>query len=85
MAQVKIYTTPTCPYCMMAKRLLTKKGVAYEEIGVAGDHEKRAWLREITGRHTVPQVFVDDVAYGGYTDIAALDREGRLDGILAGA
>jgi len=82
MPKVLVYTTPFCGYCTRAKRLLEAKGVAYEEIDVARDLEKRRWLVEVTGLTTVPQVFVDDVPYGGFTDLLALDRAGRLDGIL---
>ena len=83
MAKIKIYTTPTCGYCRAALALLNDKGVEYENIDVSGDQEKRRWLRELTGQFTVPQVFIDEKSYGGYTDIAALDRNGRLDELLA--
>lgn len=63
----------------MAKALLKKKGVTFEEINVAGDPKARAWLQKATGQHTVPQIFIDDVSYGGYSDIAALDQAGQLD------
>lgn len=66
----------------MAKRLMKDKGVAYEEIDVATDHDKRMWLVEATGQRTVPQVFIDGKPYGGYTDIAALDKKGELDPLL---
>ncbi|MDB4988074.1 MAG: glutaredoxin 3 [Myxococcaceae bacterium] len=82
MAQVAIYTTPACPYCVMAKRLMREKGVAFEEIDVAADTDKRRWLVETTGQRTVPQVFIDGKPYGGFTDIAALDRKGELNALL---
>ncbi|MFT3923910.1 MAG: glutaredoxin 3 [Myxococcales bacterium] len=82
MAKVLIYTTPFCGYCWRVKQLLERKGVPYEEIDVARDTAKRRWLVEVTGMTTVPQVFVNDVSYGGFTDLLALDRAGRLDGIL---
>lgn len=82
MAEVLVYTTPSCPYCVMAKRLLTQKGVGYKEIDVAGDDEKRRWLVETTGQRTVPQIFIDGKPYGGFTDIAALDKQGKLDPVL---
>lgn len=82
MAEVQVYTTPICPYCVRAKRLLNEKGVAYEEIDVAHDDAKRAWLVKETGQRTVPQIFIDGKPYGGYTDIAALDRQGKLDPLL---
>jgi glutaredoxin 3 len=82
MAQVAIYTTPACPYCVMAKRLMREKGVDFEEIDVATDTDKRRWLVETTGQRTVPQVFIDGKPYGGFTDIAALDRKGELNPLL---
>lgn len=81
-APVKIYVTAFCGYCRAALQLLDHKGVQYERIDVDGDHATRAWLREQTGQSTVPQVFIDGKSYGGYTDIAALDRRGELDGLL---
>ena len=83
MAEVKIYTTKLCPYCIRAKSLLSRKGVAYQEIDVSGNREMRRWLADETGRQTVPQIFINGQAVGGYDDIAALDRQGRLDGMLA--
>jgi glutaredoxin 3 len=83
MAEILLYTKPWCGYCFMAKRLLQQKGVAYREIDTNGDEKTRAWLREATGQSTVPQLFVDGKSYGGYTDMAALDRAGELDAILA--
>jgi glutaredoxin 3 len=82
MTEVLVYTTPSCPYCVMAKRLLTQKGVAFREIDVAFDGDKRRWLAETTGQKTVPQVFIGGKPYGGFTDIAALDRAGKLDPLL---
>jgi len=85
MAHVAIYTTPSCPYCVMAKRLMREKGVEYEEIDVATDTDKRRWLVETTGQRTVPQIFIGGRPYGGYTDIAALDKKGELDPLLGKA
>jgi glutaredoxin 3 len=82
MAHVEIYTTQACPYCVMAKRLMKEKGVAFQEIDVQTDFEKRKWLVETTGQRTVPQVFIDGKPYGGFTDIAALDKKGELDPLL---
>jgi glutaredoxin 3 len=82
MPKVTMYSTPYCPYCVMARRLLTQKGVPFEDIDVTGDTEKRRWLVEATGRRTVPQIFVDGRSYGGFDDIAALDRRGQLDHVL---
>ncbi|MFK7998923.1 MAG: glutaredoxin 3 [Polyangiales bacterium] len=83
MSSVVLYTTPFCPYCVMAKRLFTTKGVDFEEINVAGDHEKRSWLLEETGQRTVPQIFIDGKSYGGYSDVSALDRQGGLDPLIS--
>jgi glutaredoxin 3 len=83
MKRVVIYTTPVCPYCVSAKRLLKKKGVAYVEIDVAGDDEARIQLTERTGLRTVPQIFVGDEHVGGSDDLHALDVAGRLDELLA--
>jgi glutaredoxin 3 len=69
----------------MAKRLMREKGVSFDEIDVATDTDKRRWLVETTGQRTVPQVFIDGKPYGGYTDIAALDKKGELDPLLGKA
>ena len=82
MAEVKIYTREWCGYCTAALRLLRKKGVAFEHIDTTGDPDKRRWLVEATGRTTVPQIFIDGRAVGGYTDIRALDERGVLDRML---
>ena len=83
MALVKIFTTPWCGYCHAAVRLLRDKGVAFEQIDV--DHPKaRRWLREVSGRSTVPQIFIDGRPIGGFTDLRALDERGELDRWLAG-
>ncbi len=84
MARIQVYTKKNCPYCVRAKQLLARKGVAYEEIDVEGDDEKRVWLAEVTGQKTVPQIFADGRPLGGFSDIDALDREGKLDPILRG-
>ncbi len=82
MREVVVYTIPMCIYCHLALRLLREKGVEFREVGVRGDTETRRWLEKTTGQRTVPQVFIDGKPYGGYSDIAALDREGRLDALL---
>lgn len=74
-----MYTTLICPYCIRAKMLLKKKGVDFEEIDVSSDHEKRAWLVKATGRRTVPQIFINEEAIGGFDEMSALDRAGELD------
>ncbi|WP_442756290.1 glutaredoxin 3 [Methylocystis sp. JAN1] len=84
MARIEIYTTPTCPYCIAAKKLLTQKGASFEEISVAGDPEGRAAMTaRAGGRATVPQIFIDGRHIGGCDDLYALDGEGGLDPLLA--
>jgi len=85
MPSVTLYTTPFCGYCMAAKRLLGSKGVAYAEIDVAADPSRRAeMVGRSAGRRTVPQIFVGDTHVGGFDELHALDRTGRLDPLLAG-
>lgn len=85
MATIEIYTTPFCPYCMMAKRLLTKKGASFREIDVSGKPELRQQMMiRAGGRRTVPQIFIDGRHVGGSDDIHALDSRGQLDPLLAG-
>ena len=85
MAKVEIYTTPFCPYCSRAKALLAGKGVAFEEVDAPhGSAARRAAIERSGGRTTVPQVFVDGRALGGSDELAALERSGQLDTILAG-
>ncbi len=79
-----MYTRRWCGYCTAAQRLLQEKNVTYEEIDCTGDHAVRRWLLEVTGRSTVPQIFIDGKPIGGYDDLRALERRGELDGMLAG-
>ncbi len=83
MAKVVMYTTQQCPYCVRAKALLRHKGVAFEEIDVSEDLELRAKMIEASGRRTVPQIFINDRAIGGFEELRALDQEGELDRLLA--
>jgi glutaredoxin 3 len=84
MAKVTIYTTSLCPYCHMAKRLLSSKGVSYDEIDVGSDRKLRdVMTRRAGGRHTVPQIFIGETHVGGCDDLHALDRAGKLDPLLA--
>lgn len=84
MATVEIYTKAFCPYCSRAKRLLDEKGVAYEEFDITMGGPKRAeMIQRADGRTTVPQIFVDGAHIGGSDELAALEREGRLDALLA--
>lgn len=81
--KVEIYTKWGCPYCVAAKALLDKKGVAYHEIDVTMGGEKRAeMVSRVPGASTVPQVLIDDTPFGGFDDISALDRQGKLDPAL---
>ncbi len=82
---VVIYTGALCGYCAMAKRLLQDKGVAYEEIPVDMDVARRAEMEQRSGRRTVPQIFIGEQHIGGYDDLAALERAGKLDALLAGS
>lgn len=85
MLKITIYTTRFCPYCHSAKRLLAKKGAAFEEIDVSGDWEARERLVEKAGgRTTVPQIWIGDLHVGGSDDLHALDYAGKLDVLLAG-
>lgn len=84
MANVVIYTTPTCPYCIRAKQLLTRKGQAFEEVDVSGNMELRQELQARTKQRTVPQIFINEQHVGGCDDLHALERNGQLDGLLAG-
>lgn len=83
-ARVVMYLTPYCPYCDTARALLERKGVAAELIDVTGDRERRAWLREVTGRRTVPQIFIDGRPIGGSDDLHELEAQGKLDSLLQG-
>jgi glutaredoxin 3 len=83
MADVEIYVTDNCAYCVRAKALLRRKNVSFKEIDVTSDPAKRAWLMETTGQRTVPQIFIDGHGVGGADDLFALEREGKLDGLLA--
>ncbi len=83
MPTVKMYTTAVCPYCIRAKQLLNAKGVAQiEEIRIDTDPEARAHMMEITGRRTVPQIFIGDTHVGGCDDLVALDAKGGLVPLL---
>lgn len=82
MAPVRIYTTDYCGYCSAAKKFLQSKGVPYEEIDVSGDDAARQALQARTQRNTVPQIFIGETHVGGYDDLRALDRAGRLQPLL---
>jgi len=75
---IKMYTKGYCSYCHAAKSLLKKRGLEYEEIPVSGDARAEQEMRELSGRRTVPQIFIDDKPIGGYTELVELDMEGKL-------
>lgn len=85
MQHVKIYTTGTCPYCIRAKQLLQERGVEnFEEIRVDTHPEQRQAMMELTGRRTVPQIFIGTTHVGGCDDLYALDAKGGLTALLQG-
>lgn len=79
---VKMYATRFCPYCMRARSLLNRKQVPFTEINVGNDTELWAEMQALSGRNTVPQIFIGEHSIGGYDDIAALERSGELDQLL---
>jgi glutaredoxin 3 len=85
MQPVKMYTTAVCPYCIRAKQILKSKGVdAIDEIRVDMNPQERLKMMEITGRRTVPQIFIGDTHVGGCDDLVALNERGGLDPLLKG-
>ena len=82
MIKVEVYSTAHCPYCVMAKRFLDRKGISYIEIRVDLDRGKRQEMMEKSRRRTVPQIFINNEAIGGYTDLMVIDRNQRLDSML---
>ncbi len=83
MTNVKVYTTPFCPFCVRAKYLLNDKGVEFTEIDVAMNPQLRGEMQQLSGGHTVPQIFIDDQSVGGCDELFALERNGELDTLLA--
>ena len=79
---VRMYSTRFCPYCLRARMLLKRKNVEWEEINVGGDSELWQEMESLSGRDTVPKIFIGDQHVGGYDDMAALDRAGKLDTLL---
>jgi glutaredoxin 3 len=83
-AKVEIYTWSTCPFCLRAKSLLNKKGVNFTEYSIDGDDDARAKMAQrANGRRSLPQIFINDNHIGGCDDIHGLDRQGKLDEMLA--
>ena len=86
MPRISMYCTAICPYCVRAEQLLHKRGVTdIEKIRVDLEPERRIEMMHKTGRRTVPQIYIGDTHVGGFDELAALDREGRLDPLLRGA
>ena len=84
-AHVLMYSTGVCPYCVMAERLLKAKGVdEIEKVRIDLDPEQRNLMMQKTGRRTVPQIYIGDTHVGGFDDLSALDRAGRLEPLLRG-
>ncbi len=82
MATVTMYSTTFCGYCMAAKRFLKRRGVDFEEILVSDADRRQEMLERADGRHTVPQIFIDDRGIGGYVELRALDSSGELEELL---
>ncbi|HEY8034619.1 MAG TPA: glutaredoxin 3 [Methylobacter sp.] len=82
MPEILIYTTNICPYCMMAKRLLDKKGVHYTEINVDAEPGLREEMMIKTNRRTVPQIYIGDYHVGGFDELYVLDQQKKLDDLL---
>ena len=86
MQKVIMYTTPVCPYCVRAKRLLDRKHVPFEEIDVSRDPDLRAYMVKRSGGHmTVPQIFIGDTHVGGSDELQALEKAGTLDSLVNAA
>jgi len=86
MARILLYTTPFCGHCRAAKTLLRRKALDFEEIDVSFGVDKRAeMIRRTMGLRTVPQIFIHGRHVGGYYELTALEREGRLEALLADA
>jgi len=84
MKPVEIYTSPLCGFCHAAKRLLNEKGVEFSEVDVLKEPERKPeMIQRANGGRTVPQIFVGDIHVGGCDDLYALERAGKLDGLLA--
>jgi glutaredoxin 3 len=84
MPKVTIYTSEPCSYCSGAKKLLTKRGIEYDEINLSMDPDGRAELAETTGMMTFPQIVIDDYTLGGFDELRVADYTGKLEKLLAG-
>ncbi len=82
MAKIEIYTTPFCGFCLAAKGLLDEKKAEFSEYNMDSAEKRASMIRRANGRRTVPQIFIDGVHVGGYDDLSALERAGKLDPLL---
>lgn len=82
MKKVTVYSTDYCPYCVQAKRLLESKNIPYEEVNLSGDDRGRQAIQEKTGWMTVPIIMIEDELVGGFSELSALDSQGKLEGKL---
>jgi len=82
MSKVVVYSKENCPYCVLAKELLAKRHIAFEEVRIDLDDSKREEMMRLSNRRTVPQIFINNQSVGGYDDLAALVKSGKLDGLL---
>ncbi len=82
MANVIMYTKPSCPYCQMAAHLLHSKNISYKVIDIRGSRLLRLEMESKSGRNTVPQIFIGDHHVGGYDDLSAADARGEIDSLL---
>lgn len=83
MTQILMYSTQVCPYCRMAEKLLASKGVTHiEKVLIDTDPEKRSEMMTRTGKRTVPQIYIGETYVGGFDDLSALDKAGKLDPLL---
>lgn len=79
---VRLYGNATCPYCGAARMLLTKKGVAFEDISVTSDPDMFTEMQQLSGNRSVPQIFIDDTHVGGFDELSALEQDDELDKLL---
>ncbi len=84
MPKITVYSTPFCPYCVAAKRMLTKKGAKFIEIDVSDNGKREAMIAKSNGKYTVPQIFINERHIGGFDDLSELDALDELDPLLAG-
>jgi len=84
MPEITVYTTPFCPYCIAAKRMLKKKGAKFTEIDVSDQNKREAMVARSNGKYTVPQIFIGTRHIGGFDDLSELDALNELDPLLAG-